>query len=206
MDGHPIFQLAISWRCPSLPNNMHLMLIWATSGLHSPHPPKLDPMILWRGCCFFIQHILVYIFIYFWYYLLLHRRNFVQPLFRKIAAALPGMEALSSTKQEDMVDVNLKSSGGASSQTQPQAGGCACWYLETLNHWYDCPCWNNISLICKWLTGLFLSFSFSICHPIWEAFPLCLGNSLVKLDWLRTRTRKIRGWDILVFLRLVIGS
>jgi len=36
------------------------------------------------------------------------------------------MEALSSTKQEDMVDVNLKSSGGASSQTQPQAGGCDC--------------------------------------------------------------------------------
>ncbi|GER49413.1 Ras-related protein Rab-6, partial [Striga asiatica] len=29
-------------------------------------------------------------------------------LFRKIAAALPGMETISSTKQEDMVDVNLK--------------------------------------------------------------------------------------------------
>ncbi|KAI9401640.1 hypothetical protein POPTR_001G147900v4 [Populus trichocarpa] len=36
------------------------------------------------------------------------------------------IKALSSTKQEDMVDVNLKSSGGASSQTQPQAGGCDC--------------------------------------------------------------------------------
>ena len=34
-------------------------------------------------------------------------------LFRKIAAALPGMETLSSTKQEDMVDVNLKSSNAA---------------------------------------------------------------------------------------------
>ncbi|KAJ6427047.1 hypothetical protein OIU84_022611 [Salix udensis] len=50
--------------------------------------------------------------------------HLLKPLFRKIAAALPGMEALSSTKQEDMVDVNLKSSGGAASQTQ--AGGCAC--------------------------------------------------------------------------------
>jgi Ras-related protein Rab-6A len=50
----------------------------------------------------------------------------VQPLFRKIAAALPGMEALSSTKQEDMVDVNLKSTGGSASQNQAQSGGCAC--------------------------------------------------------------------------------
>ena len=50
----------------------------------------------------------------------------MQPLFRKIAAALPGMEALSSSKQEDMVDVNLKSTGGAASQTQAQSGGCAC--------------------------------------------------------------------------------
>lgn len=50
----------------------------------------------------------------------------IKPLFRKIAAALPGMEALSSTKQEDMVDVNLKSTGGSASQTQAQSGGCAC--------------------------------------------------------------------------------
>ncbi|KAL0007449.1 hypothetical protein SO802_008951 [Lithocarpus litseifolius] len=34
----------------------------------------------------------------------------ITALFRKIAAALPGMETLPSTKQEDMVDVNLKSS------------------------------------------------------------------------------------------------
>lgn len=52
--------------------------------------------------------------------------NVVQPLFRKIAAALPGMETLSSTKQEDMVDVNLKSSSGTSSQSQAESGGCAC--------------------------------------------------------------------------------
>ncbi|XP_050284983.1 ras-related protein RABH1b isoform X2 [Quercus robur] len=44
-------------------------------------------------------------------------------LFRKIAAALPGMETLSSTKQEDMVDVNLKSSNAAATQCQPQSGG-----------------------------------------------------------------------------------
>lgn len=49
-----------------------------------------------------------------------------QALFRKIAAALPGMETLSSTKQEDMVDVNLKSSNPNASQSQGQSGGCAC--------------------------------------------------------------------------------
>jgi hypothetical protein len=51
---------------------------------------------------------------------------FVQALFRKIAAALPGMETLTSTKQEDMVDVNLKASN-ATSSSQQQAGGCSCW-------------------------------------------------------------------------------
>lgn len=49
----------------------------------------------------------------------------LQPLFRKIAAALPGMEALSSAKQEDMVDVNLKPTAN-SSQNEQQGGGCAC--------------------------------------------------------------------------------
>nr|XP_033510132.1 ras-related protein RABH1b isoform X1 [Nicotiana tomentosiformis] len=50
----------------------------------------------------------------------------IKPLFRKIAAALPGMETLSSAKQEDMVDVNLKSSNANASQSQAQSGGCAC--------------------------------------------------------------------------------
>ncbi|KAF8379141.1 hypothetical protein HHK36_028570 [Tetracentron sinense] len=50
----------------------------------------------------------------------------IKALFRKIAAALPGMETLSSTKQEDMVDVNLKSTSGGASQSQPPAGGCSC--------------------------------------------------------------------------------
>ncbi|CAN1188531.1 Ras-related protein RABH1e [Linum perenne] len=50
----------------------------------------------------------------------------IKALFRKIAAALPGMETLSSTKQEDMVDVNLKSSNANASQSQGQSGGCAC--------------------------------------------------------------------------------
>ena len=50
--------------------------------------------------------------------------TYIQALFRKIAAALPGMETLSSTKQEDIFDVNLRSSGGY--QSQPQSGGCAC--------------------------------------------------------------------------------
>ncbi|KAF9625434.1 hypothetical protein IFM89_022785 [Coptis chinensis] len=50
----------------------------------------------------------------------------IKALFRKIAAALPGMETLSSAKQEDMVDVNLKSSNANTSQSQPQGGGCSC--------------------------------------------------------------------------------
>ncbi|KAK7252718.1 hypothetical protein RIF29_36880 [Crotalaria pallida] len=49
----------------------------------------------------------------------------LRALFRKISAALPGMETISSAKQEDMVDVNLKSSSG-SAQSQPQSSGCAC--------------------------------------------------------------------------------
>ncbi|OVA14200.1 Small GTPase superfamily [Macleaya cordata] len=49
----------------------------------------------------------------------------IKPLFRKIAAALPGMESFSSTKQEDMVDVNLKPTVN-SSHTEQQGGGCAC--------------------------------------------------------------------------------
>ncbi|ONM57462.1 hypothetical protein Zm00014a_016411 [Zea mays] len=50
----------------------------------------------------------------------------IKALFRKIAAALPGMETLSSAKQEDMVDVNLRSGNANSSQSQAQAGGCSC--------------------------------------------------------------------------------
>ncbi|URD95578.1 ras-related protein [Musa troglodytarum] len=50
----------------------------------------------------------------------------IKALFRKIAAALPGMENLSSTKQEDMVDVNLRATNANSYQTQSQSGGCSC--------------------------------------------------------------------------------
>ncbi|KAH9769899.1 hypothetical protein WN944_019153 [Citrus x changshan-huyou] len=50
----------------------------------------------------------------------------IKPLFRKIAAALPGMETLSSTKQEEMVDVNLRSTTGNASQSQSQSSGCSC--------------------------------------------------------------------------------
>jgi len=49
----------------------------------------------------------------------------IKALFRKIAAALPGMEALSSTHKEDMVDVNLKSTVTAT-ETEKKAGGCYC--------------------------------------------------------------------------------
>ncbi|XP_057783816.1 ras-related protein RABH1e [Salvia miltiorrhiza] len=49
----------------------------------------------------------------------------IKPLFRKIAAALPGMEALSSAKHDDMVDVNLKPTTNGN-QNEQQGGGCAC--------------------------------------------------------------------------------
>lgn len=45
----------------------------------------------------------------------------MQALFRKIAAALPGMEALSANKQEDLVDINL----APASQSKPGAPGAA---------------------------------------------------------------------------------
>ncbi|KAK4761616.1 hypothetical protein SAY87_029500 [Trapa incisa] len=50
----------------------------------------------------------------------------IKALFRKIAAALPGMDNMSMTKQEDMVDVNLRSAGNYSLQSQTESGGCAC--------------------------------------------------------------------------------
>jgi Ras-related protein Rab-6A len=49
----------------------------------------------------------------------------VQPLFRKIAAALPGMETMSA-KSEDMVDVNLKPTSSQSNSQQQAGSGCAC--------------------------------------------------------------------------------
>ncbi|KAG9133515.1 hypothetical protein Leryth_026177 [Lithospermum erythrorhizon] len=48
----------------------------------------------------------------------------IKPLFRKIATSLPGMEKLSASKQEEMVDVNLKPTR-SNAQTQQQ-GGCEC--------------------------------------------------------------------------------
>ncbi|XP_073103213.1 ras-related protein RABH1b-like [Elaeis guineensis] len=50
----------------------------------------------------------------------------IKALFRKIAAALPGMENLSSAKHEGMVDVNLKTTTTSASQSQQQSGGCSC--------------------------------------------------------------------------------
>ena len=52
----------------------------------------------------------------------------VQALFRKIAAALPGMESLSATKQEDLVDINLAPASGQNKggPNQSAASGCAC--------------------------------------------------------------------------------
>lgn len=52
----------------------------------------------------------------------------MQALFRKIAAALPGMESLTATKQEDLVDVNLAPASGQNKDAGSQAAAsqCAC--------------------------------------------------------------------------------
>ena len=49
----------------------------------------------------------------------------LQALFRKIAAALPGMEVLSSAKQVGLVDVKLNPTDH-SAQGEKKAGGCSC--------------------------------------------------------------------------------
>ncbi|KAH9545994.1 hypothetical protein CY35_12G073600 [Sphagnum magellanicum] len=49
----------------------------------------------------------------------------IKALFRKIAAALPGMEALSAAKQDDLVDINLKTTS-STMQTENRSSGCAC--------------------------------------------------------------------------------
>lgn len=51
----------------------------------------------------------------------------IKALFRKIAAALPGLEALNSNKQEDLVDINLAANnGGAGGANGGAASSCAC--------------------------------------------------------------------------------
>lgn len=52
----------------------------------------------------------------------------IKALFRKIAAALPGMENVSPTKQEDLVDVKLTPSSGpgAAAAGNSQASSCYC--------------------------------------------------------------------------------
>ncbi|CAH2043425.1 unnamed protein product [Thlaspi arvense] len=49
----------------------------------------------------------------------------IKPLFCKIASALQGTEKLTLTKEEDLVDVNLKPITG-SSQAEQQQGNCSC--------------------------------------------------------------------------------
>lgn len=50
----------------------------------------------------------------------------IKALFRKIAAALPGMESLGGSKQEDLVDINLAPSSAAKAGGAGAASGCAC--------------------------------------------------------------------------------
>ena len=73
-----------------------------------------------------------------WYrWLLKHLKIWIlQPLFRKIAGSLPGLDALSSGKQEDMVDINLRpasgsSASGAAAQLEQKSGGCSCWDFDS---------------------------------------------------------------------------
>lgn len=52
----------------------------------------------------------------------------IKALFRKIAAALPGMDSLSTQKQEDLVDVNLASNAaqGKTAGQSSAASSCQC--------------------------------------------------------------------------------
>lgn len=51
----------------------------------------------------------------------------IKALFRKIAAALPGMESVSATKQEDLVDVKLTpASGAAANASNASQSSCYC--------------------------------------------------------------------------------
>lgn len=51
----------------------------------------------------------------------------IKALFRKIAATLPGLEALNGSKQEDLVDINLAAtSGAAGAPGSTGASSCAC--------------------------------------------------------------------------------
>lgn len=51
----------------------------------------------------------------------------IKALFRKIAAALPGMESVSAAKQEDLVDVKLTPSSGPGVNTDNASqSSCYC--------------------------------------------------------------------------------
>lgn len=50
----------------------------------------------------------------------------IKALFRKIAAALPGMESVSAAKQEDLVDVHLSPSPPGGAAAGSQASQCYC--------------------------------------------------------------------------------
>ena len=49
---------------------------------------------------------------------------FLQQLFRRVAAALPGMESTSDKQnKDDLIEVRLKDTPP---EPQPQSGGCVC--------------------------------------------------------------------------------
>lgn len=65
---------------------------------------------------------------FLWYCFIFQMRHwwiYLQALFRKIAAALPGMEALSAQKQEDLVDVKLTPTNTSAAETKA-ATACGC--------------------------------------------------------------------------------
>jgi Ras-related protein Rab-6A len=50
----------------------------------------------------------------------------IKGLFRKIAGALPGMDSANQTKNEDYVDINLKTTANNAPSESQSGGGCAC--------------------------------------------------------------------------------
>lgn len=50
----------------------------------------------------------------------------IKGLFRKIAGSLPGMESVNQPKQDDYVDINLKSTANNTHTERQAASGCAC--------------------------------------------------------------------------------
>ena len=119
-------------------------------------------------------------------------------LFRRVAAALPGMESTTDkANKDDLIEVKLKDTP---QEPQPQTGGCACWFIT---HGYSLVmeismwsfllsffCWkqshqswsfNNLSFCQGWLCMLVIG----IAKPANWYYPHLLETckSLLYLFW-----------------------